>query len=196
MERSGCEKCGACCTQAGPTLRPADKGLLDEGIIAPASLVTLRKGEVAVDPSTGGLVTLEQELVKVWSGPRGWNCPYLGRDNMCTIYRHRPVECASFRCWDTEEAMEVMRGQKLSRRDLFAGSPKALELMDKYEERLSVPALYSLFAKRPRDISEVIRLDDEFRSKVAALVGGADLLPLLFGRPVTLLLKDYRAALD
>ena len=115
--RTHCIRCGECCLKSSPTLQTKDLPLLVGGSIRLAHLYTIRKGELVRDNVRGRLVPADQEMIKVRDN-RGSCVFYVGEEKACNIYENRPAQCASLKCWDTAEFMELFQSPKLHRQDV------------------------------------------------------------------------------
>ena len=116
-----CRRCGQCCLRGGPVLMQQDASLLENGLLDPRWLVSLRKGEWVRDDVRGVLCQQEQERIKLagaGSGAHPWRCcQYHSEAGLaqCAIYERRPAQCAA----------------------LFCQAPQALENLLTYENPLS-----------------------------------------------------------
>lgn len=193
---AACRRCGTCCRKGGPALHPADRELVERAAIPLALLVTLRQGETARDNvRQGALVILPHELIKLRGQKRGWRCVYFdGEGAGCRIYAQRPLECRTLECWAPEALRALTAGPYLNRRDLLAGRPELLDLIEYHEthcawERLR-HVVERLRARGPDGAEALVELDAMLRYdaalRAAALQRGlpADVLPFLLGRPL------------
>ena len=71
---TSCIRCGTCCKKGGPALHLEDKEILLAGHIKRESLITIRKGELALSPLSGRPGPVEKELVKIAGKGKGWVC--------------------------------------------------------------------------------------------------------------------------
>ena len=66
-----CRRCGACCRLGGPSLSREDLPLLAAGVLSPATLMVLRRGEYVTDNVAGGVGPAPVELVRLRPGQGG-----------------------------------------------------------------------------------------------------------------------------
>jgi len=189
-----CQRCGTCCQKGGPALHRADKPLVDEGILPASCLYTLRCGELARDPISGGLVELPTELIKLKGRNESWTCTFFETgDAQCRIYAHRPLECRSLKCWNTTEFEKIYHSERLSRRDLLENISGLWDLVIDHEARCAYATIKKLVAQLThtnRDAAvqmlvEAVRFDTEIR-KLVVEKGALDaaMTDFLFGRPL------------
>jgi len=198
-----CRACGACCRKGGPVLHREDLALLEEGVLPPAALVTLRAGELARDDVRGTLAPLPEEAIKLAGGGGSWSCLYLdAASGRCAVYAKRPAQCRALCCEDASALAAMYDQGRLTRAEalpaLHSGWP-ALALA--HEAECAWARLAPLALRAPCDdeagqaLLEAVRFDQAFRelaAERAAVPAGA--LPLLFGRPLLALLADFGLA--
>ncbi|MEJ2724739.1 MAG: YkgJ family cysteine cluster protein [Deltaproteobacteria bacterium] len=138
--RRYCIRCGACCLKSSPTLQWEDLPLIQTGRIQKKTLFTIRRGELVHDIIVGEIRRAPEEMVKIRERDSGGCIFYDAGGKACTIYEHRPIQCAALKCWDTAEFMEVYQGPKLQRKDLLEDEV-LLGLIAKHEERCSYARL-------------------------------------------------------
>jgi Fe-S-cluster containining protein len=189
--RTHCIRCGECCLKSSPTLQTKDLPLLVGGSIRLAHLYTIRKGELVRDNVRGRLVPADQEMIKVRDN-RGSCVFYVGEEKACNIYENRPAQCASLKCWDTAEFMELYRSPKLYRQAVIENGV-LLGLIEEQEKRCS----YALLSDHVRRISEegekavekvleLLKFDFYLRPFLAQKLGlRIEEMDLYFGRPLT-----------
>lgn len=194
MSLSTCRRCGTCCRKGGPALHGADLVLLEH--IPLKDLVCLRRGEPAYDPRRGGLASLADELLKIRGKDDGWECVYFsGQPAACSIYEHRPLECRSLSCEDTDGIFQAMETPAMTRKDI-AGPGSALWECIAEHERLFPVAEAMLYASGlgagadiPEELHTLIRSEMHFRRAFAQRVGAMDEdLWAYFGRPLWMVL--------
>ena len=191
IKRTYCIRCGKCCLSSSPTFQKKDVTLLRNGHIAKDSLYTIRAGELVWDNVTGELKTIDQEVIKIREKGDG-GCVYYDAENRsCTVYEHRPIQCAAMACWDESEFMRVYEEPKAERTDIVHDSI-LLRLIEEHEDRCSHLKLHQ-YARDIKEkgeeavqgILELLRFDYHFRPFVSKKLGiNTGHLDLLFGRPL------------
>ena len=192
--RTHCIRCGECCRRSSPTLQAKDLALVGEGFIPIEHLVTIRKGEFVRDNVRGGIIPADQEMIKVREkkGHGGACVFYDGGETACAIYEKRPAQCASLKCWDTTEFMDLYQHPKLRRQDIVE-SGVLLGLMEEHEKRCSYAALYDHVCrisdqgdKAVEEILELLKFDFHLRPFLAQkLELRIEEMDFFFGRPLT-----------
>ncbi len=189
--RTHCIRCGDCCLSSTPSLQKEDISLLGDGRISNDSLYTIRAGELVWDNIFGEFKTVDNEIIKVRERPEGGCFYYEKRSSSCTIYEHRPIQCAAMACWDESEFLRVYDGPKAERQDIVHEN-MLLHLIEEHEERCSYLKLH----KYARDIKEkgeeavqgileLLKFDYHFRPFVSNRLGiNINNMDLFFGRPL------------
>ncbi|MCU0594110.1 MAG: YkgJ family cysteine cluster protein [Desulfobacterota bacterium] len=189
--RNHCIRCGECCLKSSPTLHAKDLAQVVGGFIRLGSLYTLRKGELVRDNVHGGIVPAVQEMIKVRDKEGGCTF-YTAEEKACGIYENRPAQCASLKCWDPEEFMELYQTPKLQRQDVIENGV-LLGLIEEQDKRCS----YALLSDHVRRISEdgekavekileLLKFDFHLRPFLARKLGlPMEEMDFFFGRPLT-----------
>ena len=148
--RTHCIRCGECCLESSPTLQREDLDLVRIGFLGRGDLYTIRKGELVRDNVYGRVIPADQEMIKVREKKDGnGGCIfYDGEEKACAIYENRPAQCASLKCWDTAEFLELYRRPKLDRRDVLENGV-LLGLIEEQERRCSYGILEKLVKEIP-----------------------------------------------
>lgn len=134
---SSCKQCGTCCRKGGPALHLEDIEFIHDGTIPLTSLISIRKGEPIFSPLTDQIEPALQEIIKI-SSPNSWCCPFLNEDkNLCSIYKHRPIECTLLQCWNTTGISKIIYQDVLCRWDLIELSNPILEFLKLHEKTCS-----------------------------------------------------------
>jgi len=150
-----CKQCGTCCEKSGATLHMEDKYLVDSGKINPTDLVTLRKGEIALDPFSNEKTCLEKEIIKIKGSSNSWQCIYFdGASKKCSIYEKRPVECRLLKCWDTKPLASIINKNLLSREALFSKAPDLYDLISTHEKKCSYKKVKKLLQDTDKNKDE------------------------------------------
>ena len=136
----------------------------------------------------------ETELVKVREreGESGGCIFYDDPGKACTIYEHRPLQCAALKCWDTTEFLEVFQGPKLMRRQAIEDQV-LLGLMEEHERRCGyalheklVGEIESKGEEAVEQILDLLKFDFHLRPFVADKLGlNPEEMDFFFGRPLT-----------
>ena len=192
--RTHCIRCGECCLKSSPSLHTKDLTLVGGGYLRIEHLYTIRKGELVRDNIRGGLVPADQEMIKVREKRGGGRTCifYAEEEKTCTIYEKRPAQCASLKCWDTAEFIELYRSPKLQRQDVIENSV-LLGLIEEQEERCSYAALCDHVRrvseegeKAVEKILELLKFDFHLRPFLVQKLGlRIEDMDFFFGRPLT-----------
>ncbi len=167
-----CIKCGVCCQKNGPVLHLIDLELVRKNILAPDSLVLLRRGEPAMDNISGKLVLLKKELIKVRGKKTGsWTCFFHDtRTNLCLIHKNRPFQCRVMECWNPQKITECYNEKTLSRKELLRKGSAMEEITLMHEEKCRVDSFMNLLrieisspGKKNQELNEMIAFDRQFR---------------------------------
>jgi Fe-S-cluster containining protein len=192
--RDHCIRCGECCLKGSPTLQLEDLNLVRKGLIGKKDLYTIRKGELVKDNINEGLVVTKTELVKVREREEeGEGCIfYDDPGKACTIYEHRPSQCAALKCWDTAEFLEVFQGPKLMRKQAIE-ERVLLGLIEEHERRCGYAPLEKLVEEieskgeeAVEQVLDLLKFDYYLRPFVADKLGlNPEEMDFFFGRPLT-----------
>lgn len=192
---TNCMRCGTCCRKGGPALHKEDERILLAGHIKRAHLITIRKGELAFSPVSGGLERAEREFIKIAGKGRSWTCFFFDEKKCsCAIYAHRPLECRLLKCWDTAELLPVIGQTTLCRADIIGKDDPILKYIGTHEKECSVgkaTGLISAFLKDKKDaafpekLAALVQRDLEVRSQAVAEFGlSLEEELFFFGRPL------------
>ncbi len=195
-----CQRCGTCCKKGGPSFHQADQDLIKKGVIHTRCLYTIRKGERAYDNVRECLEAVSSDIIKIKGKGDSLTCMFFDeRQNACTIYDDRPLECRALKCWDTAE-LEAMYGKRrLSRKDLLGEIEGLWDLIETHQERCNYETIHQLVktinqkqgGRAQQDLAERILYDREIRKLVVSRAGlGEDMLDFLFGRPLNETIKN------
>ncbi len=179
-----CRRCGTCCDRGGPTLHREDRELVASGVIRRVRLITMRKGETALDPSTGRLMPLPVEMIKI-RGSKGWRCIFLQKSNLCAIYAARPLECRALKCWDTAAIEALFLKDLLARKDIVDNTD-LLDIIEAYDQRLPAEAVHQILTSEDHAaVEELTARDLAFREAVMRNFGlKEEEMEALLGRSV------------
>lgn len=204
---STCRRCGICCTKGGPALHAADLPLIHDQRLAFADLITIRKGEPVVSPLVNGIEPSRTELVKVAGRNDSWACHfYLGEENGCGIYAHRPQECGLLQCWDPSALTGIIYQECLTRQDILPDDEEFTALIEIQEEHCSFVTVARLVEGLTQEgenqeilteLARIITLDLKIRQRAIQTrgLGLAEEL-LYFGRPLFKSLSFYHLTIQ
>ncbi|MBW2711306.1 MAG: YkgJ family cysteine cluster protein [Deltaproteobacteria bacterium] len=196
-----CRRCGTCCKKGGPSFHIEDKVLVEKGIILSRHLYTIRKGELSFDNVKECILPASTEIIKIKGRKGSWTCVFFDeKNNECTIYDTRPMECRVLKCWDTREIEKIYAKNRLTRKDLISSIEGLWDLVEDHQKQCAYDML-TLFIdalnKDKKDVAlkgilEIIEHDKKIRELVVRKAGlESDLTDFLFGRPITETIKMY-----
>ncbi|MDA3896238.1 MAG: YkgJ family cysteine cluster protein [Desulfobacteraceae bacterium] len=188
-----CQRCGTCCKKGGPALHFEDQQLIDAGSIPLASLYTIRKGELARNNVTGGLICLPIEIIKIKSRPDDSFCMYYNDvDASCEIYDKRPFECRAMECWNSDKIAALYDQNRLTRSLVLEKADWLKDLVNTHEAECDLDRIQALVKDRETGdanaasvLTEMVNYDFHLRSIVTEKGKIApDMLDFVFGRPL------------
>lgn len=192
-QRTHCIRCGECCLSSTPTLHMEDVPLVKEGTIRKGDLYCIRVGEPVWDNIENRLIITDKELIKVREKKEGRGCTYYDEGSKaCTIYDHRPAQCAALACWDSTEFMKVYKRPKADRK-AFVQEEVLLALMDEHGARCGYRRLdgfVRMIEKQGGEpverILELLRFDHHVRTFTTKKLGiDSGEMDFYFGRPLS-----------
>lgn len=198
-QRSHCIRCGECCLASSPTLQKEDVPLVREGLIRKRDLYSIRVGEPVRDNIENKLIITDRELIKVRGKRNGGGCIFYDEESRaCTIYDHRPSQCAAFACWDTAEFMEVYKRPKACRKDIVH-EEVLLALIHEHGARCSYRRLdgfVRMIEKKGEEaverILELLKFDRHVRIFTREKLGmDFGEMGFYFGRPLTVTITMF-----
>jgi len=130
--------------------------------------------------------------VKIRERESGGCVFYDAQGKACTIYEHRPIQCAALKCWDPSEFMTVYKSPKLTRQDIVEDG-LLLGLISAHEKRCAyermeqdVIRIEKEGEKAVQRILDLLKFDYELRPFVTEKTGvSLEEMDFLFGRPFT-----------
>ena len=164
-----------------------------------ANLYTIRVGELVRDNIHETLSIANEEMIKIRETEAGKGCIYYDPDGKaCTIYDHRPAQCAALACWDVSEFMRVYKCLKAARKDIVRDKV-LLGLIEKHEEKCGYQAVEDCVnrielegEKSVNQLIALLKFDYHLRPFVSEKLGikptHAD---FLFGRPLTVTITMF-----
>lgn len=200
-KRTFCERCGTCCIKGGPALHAKDLALFAEGVLNYRQVYTLRKGELVQEQIQGGLLPLEEEIVKIRGiGDSRWTClVYDDDEKACTIYEERPEECRIFNCWAPEDLEAMYAKDRLTRLDIVPKGSGLAELISTHEAEVPVAAIEALAVAYLKGdeaagakLADKVLWDAAFRSAFAEKTEvGEEEMNFFFGRPLKTVIGQF-----
>ena len=196
-----CRRCGICCKKGGPCFHIEDKVLIEKGIILSKYLYTIRKHERCYDNVKGSFLPATSDLIKIKAKKDSLTCIFFNeKENECTIYDNRPLECRALKCWDTREIERIYSKNRLTRKDLISTIQGLWDLIEDHNKRCSYEKL-TLFidslkkhkkSQALKGILHIIKYDAQIRELVVQK-GGLDpeMTDFIFGRPITETIEIY-----
>ncbi len=198
---SECRRCGTCCKKGGPSFHHADKALIEKGVIHSKYLYTIRKGEMAYDNVKQCLDPVSSDGIKLKGKGDSWTCLLFDdKQNACTIYENRPIECRALKCWDTKALEDLYAKRHLKREDLIADIEGLWGIIKDHQARCNYETIQKLVNAINSDrgdearqkLAEIIQFDIEIRKLVVSWSGlDMEMLDFLFGRPLKQTLKNF-----
>lgn len=196
-----CIRCGTCCKKGGPSFHLEDKMLIEKGIILSKYLYTIRDGELSYDNVKESILPAASDIIKIKGQKDSWTCIFFNeKENECTIYDNRPLECRALKCWDTLEIEKIYFKNRLARKDLISTIEGLWGLVEDHQKRCSYIKLKLFIDALNKDkkdetlkgILDIIEYDARIRELVVQN-GGLDpeITDFLFGRPITETIKMY-----
>lgn len=201
-KQTSCKRCGECCKEGGPALHTKDLVLVTSGSIPTSNLITIRKGELVLNPDTRRLQPAKTEIIKIKGKGRKWVCHYYDEITKgCGIYELRPEACEVLKCWDTEKILELVEKDTISRFDIVGHDSPLYDVMKEHEQLCPCPDFDYLAEKKTAisnslktELEKRVRDDLQFRAHhvKAHQLQLADEL-FYFGRPLFQLLQPFGA---
>ena len=197
-KKTSCDACGSCCRQGGPALHSGDRNLVLKGTLRFEDLITVRKGELALQPLSDEPRLVPEEFLKLKGQGRDWCCRFYNFEAKgCTINEHRPLACRLLDCTHPDELLAIAGRGLLSRVDLIAEDDPLLPLVEMHEKHCACPPLEGLVERLAADNGEgmehlisLVNLDMGIRSKAMQESGlSLDLELFYFGSPLFQLLQ-------
>ena len=197
-KKTSCDACGSCCRQGGPALHSQDLDLIRDGVLSLEDLLTVRRGELALQPLSDEPQQVTGEFLKLKGQGRDWCCRFYNfEEKGCTIYEYRPEACRLLDCTHPDELLAVAGRDLLSRLDLIAVDDPLLPLVKLHEEHCACPPLEGLVGRLAaggeNGMAAMIRLvniDIAVRSKaIRELSLSVELELFYFGSPLFQLLQ-------
>ncbi|MCL2457847.1 MAG: YkgJ family cysteine cluster protein [Desulfobulbus sp.] len=196
---AACRRCGTCCQQGGPALHGPDLALIRAGWLSPDNLITIRRGELAIQPLAAGPELVVREFLKLAGQGGSWCCMWYDEAARgCSRYEHRPLACGLLDCTDTGPLLAVAGQDLLTRFDCLAPDDPLMPLVREHEYHCPCPDLDAVgrdlqdpltARERLAKLETAVTRDLRFREQAASrlrLSLGLELFA--FGRPLFQLL--------
>jgi Fe-S-cluster containining protein len=172
--------------------------LVISGAINPHYLYTIRRGEMVFNNLEEKTQITDSEMIKVRERDEGGCIYYDELVKGCSIYEHRPSQCAALKCWDRSDFDKVFSSKKLERRDII-DSPVLRGLIEEHEKRCGYDVLDRLVKRieskgeeAVEDIMARLRFDFELRPFISEkLKISPDHMDLYFGRALIYTIRMF-----
>jgi Fe-S-cluster containining protein len=202
-----CKRCGTCCTKGGPTLHREDRKILLAGYAGYQHLITIRKGELAFNPVHGKLQPVRREIIKVIGKEDSWTCYFFDeKENACTIYENRFLECRILKCWDTSELESIIGKNTLRRTDVINPDDPIITVIETHDKECSCQEVEELISKvssgkqkkqHLERLASIVQKDIGIRSFAFDELGlNSEYEQFIFGRPITEILNSHGLTLQ
>jgi Fe-S-cluster containining protein len=156
---------------------------------------------MAYDNVKQRLEPVKSDVIKIKGKGESWTCIFFDeKQNECTVYEDRPIECRALKCWDTRALEELYDRKRLKREDLISDIEGLWGLIKDHQERCNYETIQKLVkeinsgsgGEARQKLAEIIQFDNEIRKLVVSR-GGLDMemLDFLFGRPLKQTLKNF-----
>ena len=137
-----CRRCGQCCQQGGAALHSADRDLVVTGHLQLTDLITVRAGELAIQPLADSPVRVEKEFLKLQSQGSSWCCRFYDfQEKGCSIYQYRPLACRLLDCSHPDELLSIAGRDLLTRFDLIPADDPLTKLVNRHLKICPYPDL-------------------------------------------------------
>jgi Fe-S-cluster containining protein len=144
-KRTGCIRCGKCCSESSPSLMKADMSLFVSGVLSHENTYTIRDGERVRSKGDGNIYESFVELIKIKDKDGTSVCLFYKDNEGCSIYENRPSQCRAYKCWAPENLMSGLEEKALRRSDIFGSIDLLMEVIGKHEEKCSYKKLSDAF---------------------------------------------------
>lgn len=169
-KRTGCIRCGRCCSESSPSLMKEDISLFVSGVISHENVYTIRDGERVMSKGDGNIYESFVELIKIRDKHGTSKCLFYNDNEGCSIYENRPSQCRSYKCWAPENLMIGLEEKALRRSDIFGSIDLLMDVIEKHEEKCSYKRLSDAFDRMAEgkedaveDIMDMLQYDTYIR---------------------------------
>ncbi len=199
QKRTGCVRCGKCCTGSSPSLLKEDMALFNTGVLSCGNVVTVREGERVRSHSNGRIYESFMELIKIRCREGSSVCVFYNNDEGCAIYDNRPSQCRQYECWRPVDLYEGLEKNALGRKEVFNGVSALMEVIRSHDEKCSYKRLNGAFERAAagdenavEDIIDMLQYDTCLRPFVQEKFNvPGDALDLLLGRPLADAVNEF-----
>jgi Fe-S-cluster containining protein len=202
MKKTGCDRCGTCCSNGGPALHYEDNPLLQNKRLTPEHLITVRKGEPVFSLADENPGPAQSEIVKIKGRGPEWTCLFFQKkESECAIYEHRPLECSLLKCWETADLEKIAGRNLLNRYDIIAPHNPLLSFIKTHEEKCSLQNLFEMLSSVTSqsshqqvlaELTSLVNTDLAIRSQAMTRFRfSLDLELFFFGRPLFTILNQF-----
>lgn len=144
-EPVSCLRCGTCCRQGGPALHGPDLELIRTGSLRLDDLITVRQGELALQPLATRPEPVRYEFLKLAGQGGSWCCRFYDeRSKGCRRYHHRPMACGVLDCTNTGPLLNLAGQDLLTRFDCLSADDPLLPLIQEHERTCPCPDLEAI----------------------------------------------------
>jgi Fe-S-cluster containining protein len=175
---AACSRCGTCCRQGGPALHRQDLALIREGVLPLDDLITVRRGELALQPLATSPTLVTHEFLKIKGQGGSWCCAFYDEQAKgCRRYSHRPLACRLLDCTDTGPVLAIAGQDLLTRLDCLAADDPLLPLISAHDQLCACPDLEAVSRELENadhgtvllaDLEAAVASDLAFRARAAA----------------------------
>lgn len=173
--------------------------MIRAGLLHPDDLITVRRGELAVQPLSTCPEPVVREFLKLAGQGGSWCCTFFDEAARgCRRYSYRPMACGLLDCADTGPLLAIAGQDLLTRFDCLGSNDPLAALMREHEHACPCPDLDAVrrdllhpetVPARLAELEAAVTRDLRFREQVASrlrLSLGRELFA--FGRPLFQLL--------
>ncbi|MFO7803085.1 MAG: YkgJ family cysteine cluster protein [Desulfovermiculus sp.] len=193
-----CRRCGSCCRSCPPALHGEDKELYVRSEVGRQHLVTFRQGERVFDNVRNKVLTLDREMVRIRSLPRGKTCIFFEPEQRaCRIYPKRPLECRVFACWDPQDLLVTYAKDRVQRMDLVSSHSALGQIIAEHEKMCPWDRVMDLLPGVQRDpvsvqaqeLARILNADQGMRQGLQEQAGALEAeLDFILGRSMSAVL--------
>lgn len=198
-EKTGCIKCGNCCTGGTPVLLKEDLPLFMSGALSYDSVYAVREGEIVRAYGRGEPYESSRELIKLREKEGAAECVFFKGDAGCGIYENRPAQCRIYKCWALDENLTGLEEKRLTRKELLNSIETILQVIERHEEKCSYRRLSGAVERLAKggddaveDIVEILQYDTyarPFLEEKFNIPSGA--MDLILGRPLINTINEF-----
>ena len=162
--------------------------------------MTIRKGELSINPVNDALEPVPVELIKVTGKDDEWTCFFYDEQkSACLLYENRFLECRLLKCWDIRDFLNVFGKRTLVRSDLINTGDAILDVMKDHDRLCPASEVEKLISYTLREkeketskkkLADFVSKDMEIRSFAIHELGmKSEFERFIFGRPLADIIK-------